>query len=102
MKYVIGGIGDLLQTLDAAIFENKIAVFSHYLTAPEFYQPFGVKIKFERFFAAEDVIRLRYQLSPLEALSRSTFLQTINPIQVSSNEKERFGNWQKIVGIHPV
>jgi len=105
MKYVIGGIGDLLQTLEAATEEREIRVFSHYLNAPQFYKPFNVEIGFTRVESAGDLDWVRPQLSSFEPLSRKMFLSLKPPTHFSAIARERLSRAPRrgqIIGIHPV
>lgn len=56
-KYVCGGIGDFLVSLQSAIKEGTIDVYSHYPNAKDFFEPFGVTINRLDHFASVEAMR---------------------------------------------
>lgn len=65
-KYVKGGIGDMLQTLESAVVERNISVYSHFAKAPDIYAPYRIKlIRFEYFKKKEDLNTIFFLGEPL-------------------------------------
>lgn len=94
MKYVIGGIGDLLQVLTSAKKEKEIDVISHFKNAEQIFYPFGIKVNRKEygFISGEELVREQYlSLDPpyVCRVSAKTKLQEIS-----------FG--KRIIGIHPI
>ena len=51
-RYVCGGLGDFLLSLESAIGDGIIDVFSHFANAEEFYRPFGVTVNRFKYFSS--------------------------------------------------
>src|SRR4051794_4909036 len=71
LRFVCGGIGDLLLTLESAVSDKRINVFSHFSGALDFYRPFGVVVNAFTYFSSLSVF---HSLSLAgEALPRSRY-----------------------------
>ena len=91
-KYVNGGIGDLLLSLEDAVNEGAVSIFSHYPKASDVYTPFNIWInRFEKYDSLSDLNNLFIPGEPLEHKNYPKFTVPKCPI-------EKVGD--KIIGIH--
>jgi ADP-heptose:LPS heptosyltransferase len=90
-KYVRGGIGDILLSLESAIAEKIVDVYSHYEQAPDLFAPFGVKVnRFEYFTSVEDLNKI---FIPGEELERKAYPNFTIP-------ESTLIPHEKVLGIH--
>lgn len=71
IRFACGGVGDLLLTLDSAVGDKCINVFSHFSRALDFYRPFGVVVNTFTYFSS---LKELHSLSLIgEALPRAQY-----------------------------
>jgi len=92
-RHVCGGLGDMLLSLESAIQDRVIDIFSHFQNAPAFYQPLGVTInRCEYFSSLEELGSLDRQGDPLPRTRYPKFNLPKAPIDPPSGKP--------IIGIH--
>jgi ADP-heptose:LPS heptosyltransferase len=94
--HVIGGVGDLLLSVEAATFAKEIQVFSHFSRAPDIFKPFDVNVyRFEYYRAVEELNSFYIPGSPLiRAPYWSPDIALPDPPFLKPKGK-------KVVGVHP-
>jgi len=95
MRHIVGGIGDILLSLEDALKENEIEVFSHYRNAPEIYEPFDIAIHYQHF----------QDLKKIHPRGRALPLQPYPVFEMPSSSVMKTRSLrlkERVIGIHPL
>lgn len=107
-KYVVGGLGDMLQTLAGAKKHGWVLCITHFKDAENFYREMDVKadiIYFEKITPDlnHQIQTLTAGLAPLERHLHPDFMVPLKQDQFAQQTVEKHkGKKKKVIGIHPV
>lgn len=94
-RYVMGGMGDVLLSLEDALHEKEINLYSHAHAAPRLLEPFGIRVRYEHF---TDHTRVRPTGKPLPRRQYPVF-----PIPPASLARAAaLPVRSRVIGLHPV
>jgi ADP-heptose:LPS heptosyltransferase len=92
-RHVCGGLGDMLLSLESAVKDSVIDVFSHFASVEEFYRPFGVTVdQFQYFSSLNELWSLSIKS---EALPRTKYPKFFLPKVSVEPPKDR-----RVIGVH--
>jgi ADP-heptose:LPS heptosyltransferase len=73
-RHVCGGLGDMLLSLESAIGDRIIDVFSHFVGVEDFYRPFGVSVnRFQYFSSLNELWSIGIRSDALARMKYPTF-----------------------------
>lgn len=99
MKYIIGGIGDFLQSLDDAQKEKIIKVYSHFLQGASFFKPFDINVNFSYFKDRSSLEACNLSFAPVQKKLFQDFLTPEKSLELAMKNSRGKGS---IIGLHPV
>jgi hypothetical protein len=91
-RYVMGGMGDVLLSLEDALQEKEINLYSHAHAAPRLLEPFGIRVRYEHFTDRQAAIQHVQTLpSDVKAVIRDSSLEDVF-VKLTGKKVEADGN----------
>lgn len=101
MRYIFGGIGDFLQSVDGIKAGEKVRVYSHFKDIEGFFKPLGVDSS-SFYFEDSSFARDDYFIHSSERVKRSIFQNFKTPEKSVEMARRNATGKGRIIGIHPV
>jgi len=104
MRHVCGGIGDFIQSFDSVQKGERVRVFSHFPKAEDFFSPIDADFEFKHFNSVQDLQEIKDEINRSgEELPRQIFQKFLSvPEEKFNKAYSNVGDWEDIIGIHPV
>ena len=104
MRYVCGGIGDLIQSFDSIQEGEQIRVFSHFSKAEDFFSPIDANFEFRYFDSVQQLQEVGEEIKRSgEEVERRIFQKFLTVHDERFNiALKHVGDWADVTGIHPV